>query len=73
MNNYPSELRDISFNQLTGEMITDLAKKGDTVALKAFDYTGEVFGKAIANLVACFTSEVIILFGGLVESGDLLI
>jgi len=71
--NYPSELRDISFNQLTGEMVTEHAKKGDPIALKAFDFTGEVLGKAIANLVACFTSEAIILFGGLVESGDLLI
>ena len=71
--NEPSELRNISFNDLSSKMINDFALQGDSIAIKAFDFTGEVLGKALANLVACFTSEVIILFGGLADSEELLL
>ncbi|MDO8549386.1 MAG: ROK family protein [Ignavibacteria bacterium] len=69
----PSELRNISFNQMTGEIISDLAIKGDPIAIKAFHYTGEILGKALANLATSFVPEAIILFGGLVDSGELLL
>lgn len=68
-----SELRNIAFSQFTGKIINELALKGDPIAMKAFQYTGEVLGKAIATIVACFAPESIILFGGLAEAGDLLL
>lgn len=68
-----SELRGISFNDLTGEKISELALKNDLIAKQAFEITGEVLGKALANVAACFDPEAIILFGGLAESGDLLL
>lgn len=71
--NYPSVFRDIPFKNLTGEMIFEHAIKGDQIALKAYDFTGEKLGKSLANLVACFTSEAIILSGGLLKSGDFII
>ena len=71
--NEPSELRNITFNKMNGEKISELANKGDTIAIKAFNYTGEVLGRALANLATSLVPEAIILFGGLVDSGELLL
>jgi glucokinase len=71
--NDPSKLRDIPFTQMTGEIISDLAIKGDTIAIKAFHFTGEILGKALANLATSFVPEAIILFGGIVDAGELLL
>lgn len=68
----PSPFRDIPFNELDAEMITDQAKKGDKIALEAFEYTGKILGKALANTVAHLSPEAIILFGGLANAGELL-
>ncbi len=67
-----SELRNISYNDLTGKKISELASKNDPIAIKSFNYTGEVFGKALANVVSYFNPEAIILFGGLADSDGLL-
>jgi len=71
--NEPSELRNISFSKMTGELINDLALKRDPIAIKAFDFTGKILGKALANLATSFVPEAIILFGGLADSGELLL
>jgi len=71
--NEQSELRDISYNQLTGKMISNLANKKDPVALNAFNYTGEILGKSLANMVMLFNPEAIILFGGLADADELLL
>jgi glucokinase len=68
-----SELRDISYNSLTGKMICELAVKGDPIALKTFEVTGEILGKALANAAAAFSPEAIILFGGLADARDLIL
>ena len=60
-----SELRDVTFNELTGKMIYEAAKKGDVIAKKAFDHTGEMLGFKLADVVASFNPEAIFLFGGL--------
>lgn len=67
-----SNLRDFTFNELTGQTISDLASDGDSIAMKAFEYTGKILGRVMANLSAHFSPEIIVLFGGLVNSGDLL-
>jgi len=71
--NVNSKLRDVSFNELNGEIISDLADKGDPIALSAFNFTGELLGKALANVVAFYEPEAIVLFGGLANSGELLL
>jgi glucokinase len=71
--NDPSELRNVTFNQLTGKMISEFAIKGDPIAIRAFDLTGKILGKEMANLAAYFSPEIIVLFGGLLHSGDLLL
>ncbi len=70
--NQPSILRDITFNELTAEMISDAAKKGDKVALEVFEYTGEILGIKLADAVAHTGPKVIYLFGGLAKAGDLI-
>jgi glucokinase len=64
-----SELKNISFNELSAEMICTAAIKGDPVAIRAFAHTGEHLGRALANLVAVTAPEAIFLFGGLAKAG----
>lgn len=71
--NFESELKNYAFNEITGKIINDLALKNDIIAVKTFEYTGEILGQALANMVKIFDLEAIILFGGLVEAGDLLL
>ncbi len=67
-----SELRKINYKDLTAKMITEAAKKGDQIALKAYEITGELLGYALADFTAILSPEVIYLFGGLVKAGDFL-
>lgn len=71
--NEETKLRDISFNDLTSLYIAELAFKGDIIAKKVFEYTGEILGRELSDVAACFDPEAIILAGGLSESGDLLL
>jgi len=71
--NEESELRNIPFSKISGQLINDLATKGDPLALRAFQYTGEILGIALANLAISFVPELIILFGGLADSDELLL
>jgi len=68
--NTDSELRQIPFNQLSSKIIYQAAEKGDMVALQAFEVTGKILGEALADAVAYFSPEAVILFGGLAEAGD---
>ncbi len=68
-----SELRDISYNTMTSKRISELAQKNDAIAIKAYEYTGDVLARSLSNLVSLFNPEAIILFGGLADSGDLLL
>jgi glucokinase len=64
-----SELKNISFNELSAEMICTAAINGDPIAIEAFAHTGEHLGRALANLVATTSPEAIFLFGGLAKAG----
>ena len=68
-----SKLRSVSFNELTAEMITEAAKKGDKIALEAFEYTGLLLGQTLADSVAYTSPQVIFLFGGLAKAGNLIL
>ncbi len=71
--NDESKLREVPFSEITGQLINKLAVKGDPIALKAFQYTGEILGNALANLAISFVPEAIILFGGFADAGELLL
>ncbi len=70
--NEPSKLRDISFNELESKDIYEAAKEGDPIALRAFEYTGELLGKKLADFVTFSSPKAIFLFGGLVHAGHFL-
>jgi len=64
-----SRFRNVAFNDLHGEDITKAAEQGDPIALKAFDYTANIMGLALANFTAFSQPEAFFLMGGLVNSG----
>ncbi len=67
-----SQLRNYTYSELSSEIIYGEALSGDKIAIKAFDYTAEILGKALANSVAYTSPKSIFLFGGLANAGDLL-
>lgn len=68
-----SSLRSISFDEMTGELISDAALQGDAIALRAFQQTAEVLGLQMADTAAHFDPEAFILMGGLSKAGDILV
>ncbi|GGG41834.1 glucokinase [Croceivirga lutea] len=64
-----SRFRSVAFNDLHGEDITKAAEEGDTIAIKAFDYTAKIMAQALANFTAFTQPEAFVLMGGLVNSG----
>lgn len=73
---YPEEaslLRDYSLNELTSETVYQCAMQGDKVANEIFDFTGQILGESLANFVMFSSPEIIVLFGGLTKSGNLLL
>jgi glucokinase len=68
--NDDTNLRKISFDDLNSKMIYEAARNGDRIALEAFEITGKILGKSLANAVAFSSPEAIFLFGGLAAAGD---
>jgi len=58
---------------ITSEDVYNAAMKGDKIALEIFNYTGKILGEGLTDIVAAFNPEIVILFGGLAKSGDLLL
>ena len=68
----PSKLRDIAFGDLDASMISVAAEQGDPIAKEAFRLTGEMLGRALADVVTVTSPEAIFLFGGLSKAGKLI-
>ena len=58
---------------LAGPAITAAAEAGDPVALAAFDGGRQWLGVGVANLVASFDPQIVVIGGGLSAAGDLLL
>lgn len=67
-----SELREISFDQLTTNKISECAKAGDALAQEAFRYTGKILGSKLAETIHHTNPEAIFLLGGLSAAGPLI-
>ncbi len=67
-----SELTQITFSELTAEQITEAAIAGDPMAIKAFEITGDILGRHLADLACITDPEAIFLVGGMAQAGDLL-
>ena len=58
---------------LTGPMVTEAAVRGDALATAAFVEVGTWLGVGIANLVAAFDPDCVVVGGGVSDAGDLLL
>lgn len=68
-----STFRALSYNDLTANQISDAALRGDAIAQQAFAYTGKFLGANLADVIALFDPEAVIISGGLSKAGDLLL
>lgn len=59
--------------ELTGIMVNEAAEQGDLAARAAFAGVGEWLGLGLANLVAAFDPEVVVVGGGVAAAGDRLL
>lgn len=62
-----------SVKDITSKDVYDAAIKGDPTAIRIFEYTGRILGECFADFVTFSAPEAIIIFGGLMEAGDLLL
>lgn len=69
----PSLLRKLPLEDITSYDVSKAAETGDALALRIFAYTGEIMGKACADMAAFSSPEAFIFFGGLANAGDLLL
>ncbi|MCK5742222.1 MAG: ROK family protein, partial [Chlorobi bacterium] len=65
----PSLLADINVAEISSELIYKAAEKGDEIALAAFEYTGKILGRKLADTIALTSPEAIFLLGGLANAG----
>lgn len=68
-----SVLSNFDSEELTAEIITKAACQGDSIALEAFQLTGKILGKKLADTVAILNPELIILTGGVSKAGNLIL
>lgn len=68
-----SALRRYRSEELTAKAIYTAASNGDKIAQEAFEYTGSILGRQLADAVAVTSPEAIFLFGGLAQAGDFLL
>jgi glucokinase len=68
--NEKSELRDLSYDEMDAIRIHEVAKRGDRIALDAFDYTGKILGKVLADCISFSNPQAIFFFGGLANAGE---
>ena len=71
--NLKSEFRKIPFTKLKPKLITSMAESGDPIAIKAFEKTGFLLGRCLADSVAHISPAKIFLFGGLAKAGKWII
>lgn len=68
----PSRLRSIAYDDFDSSMVSAAAEQGDPIALEAFRMTGEMLGRALADVVTITSPQAVFLFGGLAKAGKLL-
>jgi glucokinase len=67
-----NEMRGVT-GRLAGESVSEAAEQGDETALAAFDFVSRYLGIGIANVIALFDPELVVLGGGVSHSGLLLL
>lgn len=67
-----SILRDLDPEQITSLDVSIAANKGDKLAKRIYEETGEMLGEACADFAAFSSPEAFIFFGGMTKAGDLI-
>lgn len=67
-----SLLRDMDADSITSLDVSLAAAKGDALALRVYEFTGELLGEACADISVFSSPEAFVFFGGLTKAGDLL-
>ena len=70
--NEPSELRALKPEDITSYDVFKAAEKNDAIALRIFNYTGKVLGRACADFATFNSPEAFVFFGGLTKAGEYL-
>lgn len=70
---YKGVLSTLSEDELDSKAIGDAANQGDPLALRVFEFTGNILGLAMANAVAFSSPEALFLMGGPVKAGEVLL
>jgi glucokinase len=67
----PSVLRNL--DSIASKDVFDAARDGDKLALKIFEFTGNILGRSFADFIAFSAPEAIVLFGGLARAKEFLL
>lgn len=68
-----SLLRNVPAELISSKDVYEAAVQGDELARDIFDFTGKMLGEAMADFVVFSAPEAIVLFGGLMKSGELIL
>lgn len=68
----PSLLRAYDPARITSLEVSIAAAKGDPLAKRVYEFTGDMLGRACANFAVFSSPEAFVFFGGLTKAGDLL-
>jgi len=71
LSNEPSVLRNL--DNIASKDVYEAAKEGDALALKIFEFTGNILGRSFADFIAFSSPEAIVLFGGLARAKEFLL
>ena len=71
LSNEPSVLRNL--DNISSNDVYEAAQEGDALALKIFEFTGNILGRSFADFIAFSSPEAIVLFGGLARAKEYLL
>jgi glucokinase len=66
-------LADAQGGRITGEIVTQAARRGDRTARAVLEEIGGNLGRGVANIVSLLNPEVVVLGGGLAGAGELIL
>lgn len=72
-NSLLAELAGADPDDVSGELVTEAAAKGDPVAIALLTHVGRVVGEAITSIANLLNPQIFVIGGGMVDAGDFII